>query len=110
MNDDVELSYVAKHIRANTLKNRDDLLKEFRTYTSTEIIRLAIETMMAYAQDEDVLTGQYMMLLDAFRTIMVERGLIIQRDCWTLEEFLDDVPFHSDFYPDGKWRDSDGSQ
>ena len=102
---DVKTSDLAKQIQAKTLNNRDELLFTFRTSTSTEIIRLTIETMMAYAQDEDVLTGQYMMWLDAFRTIMIERGLILEKDCWTLEEFLNGVPFHSDFYPEGKWRE-----
>ena len=101
---EVKTSDLAKQIQAGTLKNRDELLEAFRGYKSTEIIRLTIETMMAYSQDDDALTGQYMMWLDAFRAIMIERGLILRRDCWTLEEFLDDVPFHSDFYSDGKWR------
>ena len=99
----VKMSDLATLIRAGSLKIRDDTLKLFRNLPSTELIRYTIETMMAYANDTDVLTGQYMMTLDAFRKVMIERGLILNRDCLTLEEFLDDVPFHSNFYPDGKW-------
>ena len=93
-----------KEIMERTLKNRDDTYERLKSYPVAVVLRYVVETLMAYSQDEDVLTGQYMMLLDAFRKVLVDEEIIEDADCGTLEEFLNDVPFHSQFYPDGNWR------
>jgi hypothetical protein len=88
--------------KRKTINNRDLLMTKLRKLDPLTIVEYLIETMMLYSQDEDVLTGQYMMVLDAARKVLIEMGFIPDNiDCWTLEEFLNGISFHSHFYPNG---------
>ena len=92
-----------KETMERTLKNRDDTYEQLMQYPIPVVLQYVVETLMAYSHSEDVLSGQYMMLLDAFHKVLIAKKVIRDVDCGTLEEFLNDVPFHSHFYPDGNW-------
>lgn len=92
---------LANIVRQRTIENRDATIKEIEKWSTQTIILYLLETMKAYSQDENCLTGQYMMTLDAIQTTLTKRNIIKDTDTWTLEEFLNDVPFHSDIVT---WR------
>ncbi len=83
-------------IKKKTLKNRDEQMKDLEKYDTNIIISWFIDTMKYYSQNDDILTGQYMMVIDAVNKILVKRGVIDKMNTWTLEEFLEDVPYHSE--------------
>ena len=91
-----DMSELEKFIKGNTIRNRDDMIFVYSKYSSKDLVLILIETMKKYSQNEDVLTGQYMMTLDAIQKILVKRKFITDTNTWTLEEFLNDIPFHSD--------------
>ncbi len=86
-------------VKEGTKKHRDDLLQEFRKMTNSRIILFLIEEFKSYCYKEHggdwVTAGQYMVILDAAQTVLTERNFLIKIDTWTLEEFLDEKPFHS---------------
>ena len=63
----------------NTIKNRDMLMDDLKKYS----------------QEEYTSTGQYMMVLDAVQKTLIKKKFLDNIDTWTLEEFLNKVPFHS---------------
>ena len=91
-----DMSELEKFIKGNTIRNRDDMIFVYSKYSSKDLVLILIETMKKYSQSEDILTGQYMMTLDAIQKILVKRKFITATNTWTLEEFLNDIPFHSD--------------
>ena len=44
-------------------------MKELNEYDSKTLVLILIETMKKYSQNEDCLTGQYMMFLDAVQSV-----------------------------------------
>lgn len=86
-----------EEIKNKTISNRDQMIEMLDKYDNKTIITWLIDTMKYYSQDEDILTGQYMMVLDAVHKILTKREMIDTRNnTWTLEEFLNDIPYHSD--------------
>ena len=83
-------------VKKSTIANRNSAIKLYEKYETKDLVLILIETMKKYSQDEDCLTGQYMMTLDAMNTILTKRKIIPKTNTWTLEEFLNGVPFHSD--------------
>lgn len=88
-------SDLEKEIIQETIRNRDEDVKILEQFDSKDIVLVLIENMKQYSQDEDCLTGQYMVLLDAVQTVLTKRKFIKKVDTWTLEEFVEDIPFHS---------------
>ena len=91
-----DMNDLQEYVKKNTIKNRDDTIRELSEYSSKDLVLILIETMKKYSQTEDVLTGQYMMTLDAIQKVLEKRKFITTTNPWTLEEFLNDIPFHSD--------------
>ena len=91
-----DIKELQEFIKGNTIRNRDDMIFVYTKYSSKDLVLILIETMKKYSQREDTLTGQYMMTLDAIQKILVKRKFITDTNTWTLEEFLNDIPFHSD--------------
>ena len=93
----VTLKEAREEIKNKTISNRDQMMEMLDKYDNKTIITWLIDTMKYYSQDEDILTGQYMMVLDAVHKILTKREMIDTRNnTWTLEEFLNDIPYHSD--------------
>lgn len=88
-------SDLEKEIIRGTISNRDKTIKILDQFDSKDIVLVLIENMKQYSQDEDCLTGQYMVLLDAVQAVLTKRRFIKNVETWTLEEFVDDIPFHS---------------
>ena len=84
-----------KSIQEKTIKNRDQLYNDLKQYSTKTVIEWLIEKMKYYSQEGETLTGQYMMTLDAVHRVLLERRFIDNYSTWTLEEFLNDYPFHS---------------
>ena len=91
-----DMNDLQEYVKKNTIKNRDDTIRELSEYSSKDLVLILIETMKKYSQTEDILTGQYMMTLDAIQKVLEKRKFITTTNTWTLEEFLNDIPFHSD--------------
>ena len=91
-----DMNELKEFIKGNTIRNRDDMIFVYSKYSSKDLVLILIETMKKYSQNEDVLTGQYMMTLDAIQKVLEKRKFITTTNTWTLEEFLNDIPFHSD--------------
>ena len=91
-----DMNDLQEYVKKNTIKNRDDTIRELSEYSSKDLVLILIETMKKYSQTEDILTGQYMMTLDAIQKVLEKRKFITTTNPWTLEEFLNDIPFHSD--------------
>lgn len=93
----VTLKEAHEEIKNKTISNRDQMMEMLDKYDNKTIITWLIDTMKYYSQDEDILTGQYMMVLDAVHKILTKREMIdTGNNTWTLEEFLNDIPYHSD--------------
>ena len=97
-----EVTGLIDEIKQNTLKNRDETIKIFQEYSDKNIVLFLIEIMKKYSQSYDeeghpiYLTGQYMVILDSIQTILTERKAIKRVRTWTLENFLNDIPFFSE--------------
>ena len=79
----------------NTIQHRNELIDDLKDYDNNTIVLYLIETLKKYSQDEDMLTGQYMMVLDAVQKVLINKNFLKKTETWTLEEFLNDIPFHS---------------
>lgn len=90
----MNLDELKESVRSDTIKNRDNSLKVFRGIPTREVILLLIEIMKKYSSEEEN-TAEYMVILDAAYTVLTERNVIPRVETWTLEEFLNDIPFHS---------------
>lgn len=95
----MDFDELSESIKSNTIKNRDNSLKVFRGIPTKEVISLLIEIMKKYSSEEEN-TAEYMVILDAAYTVLTERNVIPKVETWTLEEFLNDVPFHSEIMRD----------
>ena len=91
-----DLSELEIEIKKRTFENREKTMEMLSKYDSPSLVLILLETMKDYAQSDDILTGQYMMFLDSVQTILVRRKFIKKVNTWTLEEFLNDVKFHSE--------------
>jgi hypothetical protein len=91
-----DLSTLKKEIISQTVRNRNETMKELNEYDSKTLVLILIETMKKYSQNEDCLTGQYMMFLDAVQSVLTERKFIGRIRTWTLEDFLAEIPFFSE--------------
>lgn len=96
---DNEISELFEDVKAQTIKNRNDLLEVLRKSKNNDIILFLIEEFKSYCSmdntEKNVSAGQYMIFLDAVQTILTERKFLTKVGTWTLEEFLDNKPFHS---------------
>jgi hypothetical protein len=95
----MDFDELSESIKSDTIKNRDNSLKVFRGIPTKEVISLLIEIMKKYSSEEEN-TAEYMVILDAAYTVLTERNVIPKVETWTLEEFLNDVPFHSEIMGD----------
>lgn len=75
----MDIDEMLNKTKNNTIKNRDMLMDDLKKYS----------------QEEYTSTGQYMMVLDAVQKTLIKKKFLDNIDTWTLEEFLNKVPFHS---------------
>ena len=88
-------SELEKEVIQGTIRNRNETIKILEQFQTEDIVLVLIENMKQYSQDEDCLTGQYMVLLDAVQAVLTKRKFIKKIETWTLEEFLNEIPYHS---------------
>ena len=70
-------------------------MDDLKDYDVNTIVLYLIETLKKYSQEEYTSTGQYMMVLDAVQKTLIKKKFLDNINTWTLEEFLNKVPFHS---------------
>lgn len=77
---DNEISELFEDVKAQTIKNRNDLLEVLRKSKNNDIILFLIEEFKSYCSmdntEKNVSAGQYMIFLDAVQTILTERKFL----------------------------------